>query len=338
MTPTDEEASTATAPLAPAPRVGVVTVTYNSASVLPEFLQSMRANSRPGVMVFAIDNVSTDNTVELLQASGLSALTIVRNPVNVGLAAGNNQGIQRALAAGCEYVLLLNNDVRFGPDLVDRLLEGARHENASLVAPKIYEYDRPDHLWCAGGKFLPWRANESRHRGEGQRDCGQFDRAVFVDFAPACCWLMHRKVLEQVGIIDENFFVYFDDTDYCYRAKRRHLRVLVWPEARLWHKQGSLTGGLTPFTIHHIVRGRVYYIRKHQARWLAPLWLGLYQARLWLRRLLGLESREGFRLKQGAFAEGMQLPLPGARTAMVGDGRPGCGATLEGKQDGQQHF
>src|SRR6266436_6146337 len=94
-------------------RIGVVTVTYNSADVLPDFLRCLSAQTHTDFLLFVIDNASHDGTVELLQAYNDSRLVIVANPDNRGVAEGNNQGIRRALEAGCFSVLLVNNDTEF---------------------------------------------------------------------------------------------------------------------------------------------------------------------------------------------------------------------------------
>src|SRR5579871_1843491 len=104
--------------------IGIVTVTYNSAGVLSDFLRCMSAQTYSNFKLFAIDNASHDKTVEILNAYDDSRLVIIANPDNRGVAEGNNQGIRGALKAGCSSVLLLNNDTEFDEMLLERLVAG----------------------------------------------------------------------------------------------------------------------------------------------------------------------------------------------------------------------
>lgn len=289
------------------PRVGVVTVLFNSTPVLPGFFTSLEAQEFQDFHVWVIDNASTDGSAELCRAQG-SLLTVVANEKNMGVAAGNNQGIHAALDAGCEYVLLLNNDVEFGPQLFSQLMEGLRANRCEMVAPVMYYYDRPEMIWAAGGKFQPLFGYRCYHLSEGTRNVGQFRRPRRIQHAPTCCVLFARSVFERVGFMDERYFVYHDDTDFMLRCLKEKQRLFLLPEAKLLHKVSMLTGGAeSEFSVRMGTRNRIYMLTKFLGRVLAlPYVAGLWCMYL-LRRILRQYTRERYALKRKSLREGFTM-------------------------------
>jgi GT2 family glycosyltransferase len=290
--------------------LGVVTVTYNSAEVLPDFIESLRCQTYQSFRVYVIDNQSRDSSVTLLQAvSGVDFL-ITRNEANVGIAEGNNQGIKQALADGCTHILLLNNDTVFGEEMFQRLLQVAISGPYQIVVPKIHYHDTVPTIWCAGGWFVPWRGYPGVHYGADQPDRGQCDVDRFVDYSPTCCMLMIASVFEVVGMMDERYFIYYDDTDFCLRALRRGIKIWYTHKIKMQHKAGSLTGGnLSPFTIRMVARNKVYYVRKNFG-WLVCAWTFVsYLAYILGRLLVGSDTWQVYKIKMRAFVEGCRMQV-----------------------------
>ncbi len=289
--------------------VGIVTVTYNSANVLAGFMASLLAQTWPDWKLYAIDNASSDQTPALLAQYVDARVSVTLNRENVGVAAGNNQGIRSALAAGCAYIWLINNDTEFGPELLQNLVRQSAAQPCDIVTPKIMYYAPPHRIWAAGGYFSRWRAYASLHYGQGEQDLGQYDTPRWIDFAPTCCLLINARVFDRIGLMDETYFVYFDDADFCFRAKRAGLRMLYWPQAVLSHKESSLTGGRkSEFALRFSARNKLYFLKKN----LGPVWLGwaaLYQIYLLLRIITGRDSIADFKLRQRSFLEGLKLKV-----------------------------
>lgn len=283
-------------------KIGVVTVLFHSEPVLAEFFPSIAAQTYRNFTVFAVDNASTDRSVALCREQGF---TVIANDENRGVAAANNQGIAAALDADCEYVLLLNNDVSFGPTLFSELLDGLRAHHCQMTTPLIYFSDAPSTIWCAGGGFTRWLGERPWHSHQGRHDTGQLLTPRRVEFTPTCCVLMDRDVFARVGMMDERYFVYWDDTDFMLRARRTGERLMLLPHAKLWHKVGALTGRESNFTLHYATRNHAYYLRKHLPAPLALLWLSIYGTAFALAALFS--SR--WRIKLRAWLEGMRMPL-----------------------------
>ena len=289
-------------------KIGVVTVTYNSASVLPEFLSSLHAQTYDNVAVFVVDNASQDTTLEDLKRLGNPRFRFIENKENRGVAAANNQGILAAIAEQCEFVLLLNNDVAFGPDLFATLVGGLNCYSCEMTAPFMYYHDRPNIIWAAGGTYQPIFGFRCFHLKEGDPDDGQPISAYRVPHAPTCCVLFKRDVFHKIGLMDERYFVYHDDTDFMLRTYHAGMRLFCLPEAKLWHKVSSLTGAESDFSIRYGTRNRALMIVKFMGRLLAVPYRLLYRLIYFLRFLSGRDDRHVLRLKLSSWREGERIP------------------------------
>lgn len=291
-------------------KIGVVTVTYNSAGVLDDFLASVDAQNYSNFVLIGVDSGSTDESVEILRAYQRPETIILPNQDNVGIAIGNNQGIRAAVQAGCEYVLLLNNDVAFRPDLFERLVAGIEAEGSAMAVPLIYYFDPPTRIWAAGGGFQPFAGFRNYHRGENMDDVGQFSHTCLVDFAPACCILIRREVFAQIGLMDERFFVYSDDADFLFRARKQNLRISFIPDSKLWHKVSSLTGGLqSEFTCYQAARGRALFLYKNLGRFQGGLWTLITHLLYISRPLMGTDTKRRCDEKRRGLRAGRKLAL-----------------------------
>lgn len=288
--------------------IGVVTVTYNSGSVLPEFFDSLRHQLCREYTLYVVDNASRDETLSLCDNCVDVPIVLLANDANLGVAEGNNQGIQAALADGCEFILLLNNDTVFGPQLFAELREGLQKHACAMVAPKIYYHDAPHLIWAAGGYFQRWLGSRPRHYGEGVPDRGQYDKPRVITYAPTCCALIHRSVFEGIGLMDPLYFVYWDDVDFMYRALRSGYILRYLPHSILHHKVSSLVGTeATPNLVRFAIRNRVYFTKKNLSTVSARFWIGTYRIYLYARYLLGKDTRQEWEWKNKAVHEGLTM-------------------------------
>jgi GT2 family glycosyltransferase len=286
--------------------VGVVTVTYNSATVLCDFMASVSKQSHPEFILYLVDNASSDSTLALADKFRGQRVTVIRNHANVGIAQGNNIGIRAALHDGCSSVLLINNDTVFDATLFSDLADGLLQYECDMVVPKILHFDDPQKIWSAGGYFSGLR-NSALHYGYNRQDDVQFNVPKVVAYSPTCCTLIKRKVFDRVGLMDANYFVYFDDTDFCLRAYRSGVRMYYLPSAVLRHRVGSLTNHQSTFTVRYYTRNHVYYTLKNYPRWRSVLFCFAYYPYISAKYLLVMHSAKFFRVAQDAFWEGIAL-------------------------------
>ena len=227
-------------------KIGVVTITYNSENVLPSFLECIYNQTYSNLILYVIDNGSTDCTLSILKGFDNFPIRITENLDNLGVAKANNQGIIQAIEDECDQILLINNDVEFESILVENLLRAQKDYNCSLVAPKMMYFDQPNLIWYAGSWFKKCKGYLPLHRGLSQKDEGQYDEVIEVEYAPTCCLLAKKEIFTDIGFMDEKYFVYFDDTDFSYRVwKDKRHKMFYVPKAKLFHKVGSLTKSFT---------------------------------------------------------------------------------------------
>ena len=289
------------------PRIGVVTVTYNSEAVFQEFLDSICMQTYENFVLYVVDNASKDRTLEIARKRADIPIVIIANSDNLGVAEGNNQGIRASLIDGCECVLLLNNDTVFSSELLDKLHSGLDRFHCEMTTAKMYFHDYPERLWCAGGSFQPLLGYESRHEGEGEQDAGQFDKPRRVSYTPTCCLMVRRRVFDEVGLMDSRYFAYSDDVDFLYRCLLRSISLWYIPEAQLWHKVSSLTGNMSEFTVHFSTRNRIYFIRKHLSPIIALAWYWYSVIRSTVAFLVRHISYSKWILRLTAAREGWQM-------------------------------
>jgi hypothetical protein len=225
------------------PSVAIIVLTWNGKAMTMECLESLASLEYGNARVIVVDNGSTDGTADAVRSAYGERVTIIENPRNLGFSLGNNVGIRHALEKGADFVLLLNNDTVVDPALVDRLVEGITiSKNIGIVGPKIYYASPPDRIWFAGGEVFLSRG-VSRHIGIRERDTGRYDTVRDVDYVTGCALMARRGVFDSIGHLDPTFPAYYEDVDFCMRARRRGFRVVYVPAGRVWHKISSSTGG-----------------------------------------------------------------------------------------------
>jgi len=253
-------------------KIGLVTITYNSADVLQPFLDCVWQQTHNNLVLYVVDNASQDATCSILEKENDSRLQIINNSINFGVAKANNQGIESAIADGCDQVLIINNDVEFETTLIEKLLQVQAEKSCSLVTPKMMYFDYPNHIWYAGSWFIKKKGYLPLHRGMKQLDEGQYDEIVEVEYAPTCCLLAKKKVFHDIGLMDEKYFVYFDDTDFSYRVwKDKRHKMFYYPDVKFYHKVGSLTKSFNKeqekifrgdFFIQQNTKNHIYFLKK----------------------------------------------------------------------------
>ena len=250
-------------------RTTLVTVTYNGSNDWDDFLAGVLAQDEPDWELVVIDNASTDGIVEQLRAVDDARVHVVLNDENVGVAAANNQGIRNALDGDAGQILLINNDTILPPALLSTMLACREESGAEVVSPLIAFHEDPDHIWYGGGRYKRARgvANVHTHWKAPLAVVGSTPFAT--EYAPTTCLMIDRAVFERIGLMDERYFVYWDDADFLWRLKLAGVSVVVDPRTVLLHKASSSTGGMqSDFSIRYMHRNQVLFARKfHGTFW-----------------------------------------------------------------------
>lgn len=224
------------------PLVYIVVLTWNGKTDTIECLNSLKKIDYPNYKILVVDNASEDGTSEIVR-SEFPEIELIINKENLRFAGGNNVGIDYSLQRKSDYVLLLNNDTIVERNFLSQLIESAEtNPKIGIVGPKIYFYSEPKRIWYAGGKIEWWKGWIS-HVGIREIDNGKYETVRETDFITGCCMLIKREVVESIGKLDERYYIYGEDVDYCIRAKAVGYNILFQPKAIIWHKLSVSTGG-----------------------------------------------------------------------------------------------
>jgi GT2 family glycosyltransferase len=222
------------------PSVAIVIVNWNNAGDTEECIRSLNRIQYSHFSIIVVDNASTGNDTDRLSVAFGESVTLIRADRNLGFSGGNNVGIAYALEQGAEFVLLLNNDTVVEPDFLGSLLDACtRDERCGMAVPKICYFASPSVIWSAGGRLSKIRAS-GFSRGEG-REASAFSTDSKVTFASGCCMLIKAAVLREVGPWDESYFLYVEDTDYCYRLMKHGYSIQYVGSSTIYHKVNRTT-------------------------------------------------------------------------------------------------
>jgi GT2 family glycosyltransferase len=243
--------------------LALVTVLFNCEKHLPLFFDCMAAQTDRDFVVVVVDNASRDASLEVARSlAGSHGLhcDFIANDANLGIAVGNNQGIARARALGLAHTVLINNDIGCDPELIARI-------RARAIAPGhrawtcLAWYGDTSARWYGGGRLSYWLARGIHY---DQTRSQAITEPVAVTYAPTCLMYLHVSVFDQIGLMDPQYFVYYDDTDFCKRLQTAGIPLIYDPQVQFRHYVGGSSGGdLSEFFLRISTRNKFIYIGKH---------------------------------------------------------------------------
>lgn len=223
------------------PKVTVVIPNWNGMEHILECLESLHKVDYSNYDVIVVDNNSADGSPAVI-GRGYSNVQIIRNSQNLGFAEGCNIGIRQAMKSRSAYIWLLNNDTVIDRQSLKVLVSAAENDhNIGMTGSKICYYDDPTVI-SGVGMTIDWIRGETYPIGWHERDTGQFNNHRDVDGLEGCSLLISRKVVEEVGLMDKDYFLYAEEIDWCVRARQKGFRCVVVPESIVFHKGGASSG------------------------------------------------------------------------------------------------
>jgi GT2 family glycosyltransferase len=265
------------------PLVAILVLNWNRCQDTLACVESVGRLAYPRFTTVVIDNGSSDGSPKAL-CERFPRIEVIETGGNLGYAGGNNVGIGWALRQGADYVLILNNDTIVEPGALSELIRVASTDRRIGVAgPKVLcEPDR--HLLYSCGESQSLWFNR-RHIATGVPDAKTDQTPRDVDYVVGCALLVRRDFIDRVGLLDEVFFAYYDEVDWCFRGRRLGYRVVCVPSAVVYHKGEVSSGkGLNPITAYFRTRNWVYFMRKHAApyHWIVflPVFAMVYFSRM----------------------------------------------------------
>jgi len=289
------------------PLVVAVVLNWNNPQDTVDCVASLRASDYPNLDILLVDNGSTDNSVSLFRER-FPEIELIETGENLGYAGGNNVGIKRALSKGAEYVLLANNDVAVAPDTVSQLVSAAEcNKSVGAAGALVFWRDEPEKLYAAYG-VVNFSEAIVRLKGRNSTVPDRYSETMEVDWVLGCAILLERGAVEDVGELDERFFAYHDEVDWCTRARKKGYKIMLVP-ARVWHAGQSSTGGekYASAKRYFVGRNSVLFAKKHATagQWVKFLVMFFASLPLAFLRELPRGQASGVLLKLWGFRDGV---------------------------------
>lgn len=242
------------------PLVSIVTVNYKQAAVTCELLDSIATNSYKNVEVIVVDNESQQDCTTLFQKHYPSVKVLISNK-NLGFAGGNNLGIKIALG---NFVFLVNNDTVFTDGLVEALVSRfSQNPKIGVVSPKICYFQTPQYIQYAGFTEVSTVTGRNETIGKDQKDEGQFNEARPTPYAHGASMMLKKEVIERVGLMPEDYFLYYEELDWCAHIQRAGYEIWFEPKGLIYHKESASVGKLSPLKMYYMTRNRILFMRRN---------------------------------------------------------------------------
>lgn len=239
----------------------IVLVNYNGMKYMEDFMASIENQTYKNYSIVLVDSGSSDGSAQWFQEHYKQHKIIIKHE-NIGFACGCNIGIRYAEGKGADYILLLNIDTVLEDNVLEELVKSS--SSNTVVSPKIYSSKDKVDIWYAGGKLNLKTGSHIQYHDE-RLEKRNASLAKRINFVSGCCMLIPMSVIKKVGILDEKFFMYYDDDDLSIRFWKAGVRMLYVPTTSLWHKVGGSYAGIrSVLTEYYFTRNRLYLMKKHK--------------------------------------------------------------------------
>lgn len=247
--------------------VSLITINYNSLDVTAEMLDSVRKLSYPNLEIIVVDNASKEDPEAFLRKN-YPEVIYIRSEKNLGFSGGNNLGIQ---ASKGDFLYFINNDTELIEGSIELLLDCFKTiDQLGAVSPLIYHH--PD-LHEASGELIqyagttPVNTLTARNRtiGAGEIDQGQFQKATPTPYVHGAAMMVPRKVVEKVGMMPEEFFLYYEELDWCEQIRNAGFKIYLEPRAKIYHKESISVGKMSTLKTFYLTRNRILFTRRNRS-------------------------------------------------------------------------
>ncbi|MBK9015682.1 MAG: glycosyltransferase family 2 protein [Saprospiraceae bacterium] len=248
--------------------VSIITVNYNSLEVTCELLESVRRFGGKDVEVVVVDNASLEDPGEYLK-NHFPEVIYVRSEKNLGFAGGNNLGIK---ASKGDFLFFLNNDAELTDGVIEKLLKlFSTNSGIGIASPKICYHNarpgsEPDVIQYLGTTHVHPLTARNSTLGEREIDNGQYQQAQPTAYAHGAAMMVHREVLNKAGMMSEDFFLYYEELDWCEQIRQAGYDVWVEPGAKIYHKESYSVGKISALKTYYINRNRLLFMRRNRTR------------------------------------------------------------------------
>ncbi len=247
------------------PSVAVILVNYNNETDTIAAVGSLKKITYPNHKIFIVDNGSAEKSVSKLRPLAGGNIELIETGKNLGFSGGNNAAIKKALSENFDYVLLLNNDTEVEPDFLDKLVAVAESDaKIGVAGPKIHFFSDRKRIWFGGGAFSWFGGGKHLHFDEIETAIAK-QKPEETGYMTGCAFLIKAKVIKEIGLLCEDFFLYYEDTDWSLLARKAGYKIMYVPAAKIYHKVSRTTSALGNPTIHYYHIRNALLLSKRQA-------------------------------------------------------------------------
>lgn len=243
--------------------ISIIILNWNGRDDTVECLSSLQKIDQDVVNIIVVDNGSVDDSIEAI-TSEFPYVHLIKTGENLGYAGGNNVGIRYALDSGAEYILILNNDTYLDRNTIARLLEYDRSTESHCVIGPVIFYSQPRSTVWFGGAV--WNTEKLTFDFPLQDERGELlpVEPYRTDYVCGAAMFFHRSITETIGLLDERFFLVWEESDWCLRARRAGIKCMIVPSSRIWHKVGASFGTeSSPLREYYSYRNRLLWAEKN---------------------------------------------------------------------------
>ncbi len=266
------------------PKVTIIILHLKDASHLVDCIASLNKITYQNYTIIVVHNGPENETLRgALSPISQHITKVIDTEENLGFARGNNIGIRQALKDGAKYILLLNDDTEVDPGFLTMLIEVAESRpDAGMLGPKIYNFDEPENVWFAGAHFDRKTCKVTTTGFDQTYNC-EGNNLVESDYVTGCALLIKKEALEKIGLLDERFFLYWEDVDWGLRCIKAGLKNLIVTHSHIWHKVSASSGGMNSLPrVYHKARSHLYMAKIYAPQTLCKLQRGYVRDIVWL--------------------------------------------------------
>lgn len=239
-------------------KVAVVILNYRVKDLTVECIRSVQKSSYENILIYVVDNGSGDGLEKDIEK--MDGVKFIQTGANLGFTGGNNAGIKEALKEGASFIFILNPDTEVDHSCISEGLKIMEDAQVGVVGPKILFPDKKT-IWYTGGIMDKLNVIGS-HRGVDEKDCSQYDVEEETDYVSGAAMLVRAEVFAKIGLFDERYFLYYEDSDFCHRAKQSGFKIMYAPKAKVFHQNAKSTGLGSPLQDYYISRNRFLFASK----------------------------------------------------------------------------
>lgn len=286
-------------------KVSIIIVNYNQPQVTYECLNSLIDCGYKSVETWVVDNGSIPE--KRIDTSLFPEVKLIQSEVNLGFAGGNNLALKQA--AG-EYILLLNNDTEVTEGFIEKMIQPfVDFPNVGIVSPKIIFYHSNQLIQYSGTKSINPYTCSGQTIGYKETDNGQYNSSYKTDLAHGACMMIKREVIDKIGPLYEDYFLYYEEYDYCEKAKRNGFLIYYTGLTHILHKESVSTGKHSPLKAYYMAKNRILFAKRNFPTAKKHISIAYYFILAWPKNIISELLKGRYRNSLALFKGALGLPF-----------------------------